>query len=249
MRIVSHRWLDGEVYHKRFAPKEHEFLYDYCMVDIDVSQLSSLKNSLFSYAKRNLFSFNPKDHFGKDESFLRNIDQLLKDFSLKDEYEMRFLTLPRILGFVFNPISALVLAKEGKLKYMLVEVHNYNGGRIVYPVRLEEIASSCYEGRIEKDMYVSPFFKREGEYRFVLLYTQTQMQVSVTLYEEGKKMLIAKLKTKVLPFDTKNSLKIFCSHTLLTFFVVSRTLWQSLRLYIKGLVFYKPELKDQIRRY
>ena len=246
---MSHRWLEGEVFHKRFYPTEHQFTYDYCMIDIDVSKLSSLKNRFFSYGGFNLFSFKPQDHFGQGESFLTNIDELLKKFSLKNDYELRFLTLPRILGFVFNPISALVLSKEGKLEHMLVEVHNYNGGRIVYPVVLTQKDESRYEGTIKKDMYVSPFLKREGEYRFTLSLTQTQMQISVALYEEAQKMLIASLTAKVLPFTAKSSLKIFCSHTFLSFFVVTRTLWQSFWLSRKGLQFTKPQPIDQVRRY
>ncbi len=246
---MSHHWLDGEVFHKRFHPTVHQFRYDYCMLDMDLSKLQTLKNSFFSYGGFNLFSFKAKDHFGSDESFLVNAKALLKKFSFNEAYELRFLTLPRILGFVFNPISALLLIQEDKVKYMLVEVHNYNGGRVVYPVVLEEKEESVYEGRIHKNMYVSPFFKREGEYRFLLAYSKTQVQVSVTLYEEGVKMLVASLKAKVLPFEAKSSLRIFCSHTLLTFFVVTRTLWQSLKLYTKGLHFSAPQPLDQIRRF
>lgn len=246
---MSHYWLDGEVFHKRFHPKEHQFRYDYCMLDMDLSKLQTLKNALFSYGGFNLFSFKPKDHFGKDASFLLNTKELLKKFSLEDGYALRFLTLPRILGFVFNPISALLLIQEEKVKYILVEVHNYNGGRVVYPVALEEKEGSVYSGTIKKDMYVSPFFKREGEYRFTLTYTPQSVQVSVTLYEENVKMLVASFKAKTLEFSSKNSLKIFCSHTFLTFFVVLATLWQSLRLSLKGLEFGKPQDEDQVRRY
>ncbi len=52
---------------------------------------------------------------------------------------MRFLTLPRVLNFVFNPISVLVLFdEESNPRHILAEVHNYNGGRVVYCVKLEK---------------------------------------------------------------------------------------------------------------
>jgi uncharacterized protein len=245
---MSHQFFEGEVYHKRYLPKIHEFTYKFFMLDLDLSQMSKSNNKMFSFEKFNLFSFKAKDHFGTSTNFLENIDDLLKKFNLSSSEKMRFITLPRTVGFVFNPISLLVLIDDGKPTYMLAEVHNYNGGRVVYPVKLTE-KDGRFIGNIEKYMYVSPFFGRLGSYEFLLGYENDELSCSVDLYEEGSHKLRAAFKGSALSFTTKNSWRLFARHTLLTVWVVTRTLWQTIRLWVKGLKWHSPTLEDQKRRF
>lgn len=241
---MSHLLYEGEVYHKRFIPKVHEFTYPFFLLDIELSQLSSLGSKLLN--------FKAQDHFGESEDFSKNVSELLKKFSIERESvaNMRFLTLPRMFNFVFNPISILVLFNADKTpSQMLVEVHNYNGGRIVYPVKLSLESGTKYSGSVFKDMYVSPFLKRDGLYKFVVDYTQEHLNLSITLYEENQKTLIAALKTSSLEYTKQNARAVFFRHLFLTFRVVTRTLWQTLRLRLKGLTLTNPTPQDQLRRY
>jgi len=247
--MIQHNYLDGSIFHKRFHPKTHDFKYKFFMVDIDLNSFENLnKNKLFSYNSFNLFSFLTKDHFGKSDDFLKNVDELLNKFKIKKTSKMRFITLPRILGFVFNPISVLILFEENKPKFMFAEVHNYNGGRVVYPVELKEKNEKTLTGKTKKDMYVSPFFKRDGDYSFDLTYDENDFQLSIKLYEDGKKVLVSNLLTKRIEFNDKKTLKMFFKHTLLTFWVVTRTIYQSIKLRLKGLKWTQPIPQDQTRR-
>ncbi|MGA1932196.1 DUF1365 domain-containing protein [Arcobacter sp. YIC-464] len=248
--MSAHQFYDGVIYHKRFLPKSHDFKYKFFMLDIDTNSLDELKTKLFSYNKLNLFSFKSKDHFGKQENFLSNIDELLKKFDIQKPTKTRFITLPRILNFVFNPISLLLLFNEkDELDYILAEVHNYNGGRVIYPVKLHHRGHNLYRGEIPKDMYVSPFFKRDGDYSFLFRYDKSNVALKIDLFEENKKMLTASFSGTPLEFSNKSIIKLFLKHTFLTFFVVTRTLWQSLKLYKKGLKFNSVEDIDTKRRY
>jgi len=239
---MSHLFYEGTVYHKRFVPKVHDFTYPFFLLDINVEELSSLKSGFFS--------FKAKDHFGSSKDFKENSKELIKKFDFPTPFAMRFLTLPRIFNYVFNPISILVLFnEEEKPTHMFVEVHNYNGGRIVYPVVLETGNGKQYKGSVEKDMYVSPYLKRDGRYDFVLDYNDEHLNISITLYEDEQKTLIASLQSKALTYNSKNSAALFFRHLFLTFRVVTRTLWQSLRLSLKGIKFNSVTPPDQIRRY
>jgi len=239
---MSHLLYEGVVYHKRFIPKVHEFTYPFFLLDIDMNEFKNLKSKFFS--------FKAKDHFGESEDFEQNVTEILEKFEIKDTHSMRFITLPRMFNFVFNPISILVLFDEVQMPtQMLVEVHNYNGGRIVYPVKLSHDSATKYSGSVFKDMYVSPFLKRDGLYKFVVDYTPEHLNISITLYEENEKTLIAALKTSAKEYSVQNVREIFFRHLFLTFRVVTRTLWQSLRLKLKGLTFYEVTPQDQLRRY
>lgn len=246
---MTHRFLDGTIYHKRFLPKQHTFKYDFFMIDMDLANLDTLKNSYLSINRFNLFAFNTKDHFGISEDFLTNVEELCGKFNIEGSYNMRFITLPSIFGFVFNPISCLILIEDDKPKIMFAEVHNYNGGRVVYFVELKHLSVNTYEGETKKDMYVSPFFEASGIYKFKLVYTDEKFLLNITLFENDKKMLISTLDTKSLAYDEKTIKKLFLNHKLLTIFVVTRTLWQSLKLKLKGLAWNSVTSKDQIRRY
>jgi len=246
---MSHAYIDGTVYHKRFEPTIHEFTYKFYLLSIDLSHFKTLKNRFFSQNRFNLFSFYAKDHFGKGDDFLHNVTALLEKFEMEKTDEMHFLTLPRIMHYTFNPISLLLIMKNGKPDSMLVEVHNYNGGRIVYPAFLEEKENGTYVAVATKDMYVSPFFDAHGEYAFTLRHAPSKIQISVALHKEGVKQLIATFTGTLTPFNQETTLTMFKRHTLLTFWVVTRTLWQSFLLWRKKLTWHNPRKIDQTRRY
>jgi len=246
---MSHSFFEGTVYHKRYTPRVHEFTYPFYLLDIDLSMLHSLKNRLFSYESMNLLSFRSKDHFGQNDDFMKNVDELLEKFGLSSSENMHFFTLPRIVNFVFNPISILVLLENERPAYLFAEVHNYNGGRVVYPVKLQMKSNSVYEGEVMKEMYVSPFLETKGEYRFSFRHEGGKMSLKVDLYEEGAKKLTAAFSGAEKPFKSSTVAMLFVRHSFLTVWIVTRTLWQTFKLWRKGLKWYSPLPSDQIRRY
>jgi len=249
MCAVSHRYFEGEIYHKRFTPKVHDFTYPFFMLDIDLDAYETLEHRFFSKERWSLFSFFAKDHFGSHENFLDNVSELLEKFSLEPSPKMRFITLPRVGNFVFNPISMLIVFDEERPTHLLVEVHNYNGGRIVYLVALEHVTHNRYRGESLKDMYVSPFLEREGVYRFEIDYSDEALMCSITYIKDEIKVLKATLNAKSLPFESQSTRALFGRHLFLTFGVVTRTLWQTLKLKLKGLTWFSPTPIDQTRRY
>lgn len=247
---MSHLFYEGKIYHRRLIPLKHEFTYPFFLLDIDMDNFKSLKTKYFSVNSWNIFSFFTKDHFGSSDDFTQNAEEIIKKFDLEVPAFTRFITLPRMFNFVFNPISILVLFNEEKVPTnMLVEVHNYNGGRVVYPVVLEHQGNTKYSGNVEKDMYVSPFLKRDGIYKFVVDYNEKHLNVSISLYEDNKKTLIASFSSQSKEFSSKSILQLFFKYLFLTFGVVTRTLWQSLKLYLKGLKFNSVREQDTLKRY
>ncbi len=246
---MSHYYLDGVIYHERFAPKKHVFVYPFFMLNIDLNAIGTLKNRLFSSKGFNLFSFKAKDHFGTTDSLQDNIKELQAKFGLQHYAAKDFITLPRIANFVFNPLSVVLLYQKDELKYLLAEVHNYNSGRIVYKVALEDDGKGNLTGDSLKDMYVSPFFVRDGLYKFKLTLKDERVSIAIDYFKDEIHLLNARFSAKSLEFSTKNTLKLFVKHTFLTIKVVTRTLWQSLRLKLKGLRWQSPQAIDQQKRY
>ena len=52
----------GQVFHKRFMPKPHEFIYNIYYLCMDIDQIDESSNAFFSVNGWNLISFFKKDH-------------------------------------------------------------------------------------------------------------------------------------------------------------------------------------------
>lgn len=245
---MTHCFFEGDIFHKRFYPKVHQFTYDYFFIDIDVSNLASLENSLFKLNRLGVMSFFARDHFGHSNDFFSNAKELIHSLGWTEYSQIRFLTLPRIFHFVFNPISILLLLDhKGSATHCIAEVHNYNGGRVLYPMQLQAM-NEYLVGEAQKSMYVSPFMGYEGTYYFRLVYTQASFELGIELVDGKNRMLIADFMGTSLPYTTQSIRSLLCRHTFLSLFVVTRTLWQTLRLKLKGLVWNAPRPQDQIHK-
>ena len=120
----------GSVIHKRFKPKEHFFKYKVFSLLINLSELEELekKISFFSLNKFNLISFYEGDHGARDGSSLADwVKKNLKANNIITEnIEIKLLCYPRILGYVFNPLSVFLFTIKMKdlfLFYMRLKIH------------------------------------------------------------------------------------------------------------------------------
>jgi len=97
------------VFHRRFAPKRHEFLYRVFYFLLDLDELGELDRTLclFGVNRPGLYSFRDSDHISHGAATAReNILRYLRDQGIDDPVgNILLLTLPRVLGHVFNPIS------------------------------------------------------------------------------------------------------------------------------------------------
>ena len=129
----------GNVFHARLQPKIHKLNYNVFYLNINLKEIKKKKSLLFlSYNKFNLFSFYDKDHGSiqcKDINiWIRN---LVKKNNIKVNIEnIYLLCFPRVLGYVFNPLSIYsCLDKNNKIILQIYEVHNTFNQRYFYIVK------------------------------------------------------------------------------------------------------------------
>ena len=128
---------DGKVIHRRFKPKEHYFKYSVFSLFLDLSELKEIENKIkiFSYNKFNLISFYDSDHGPRDGTSLeiwikKNIENI---GILNKEVRIKILCYPRILGYVFNPLSVFfIYDKNNDLISILYDVKNTFGEQHTY---------------------------------------------------------------------------------------------------------------------
>ncbi len=237
----------GNVIHKRFKPKEHFFKYKVFSFFLDLSEveLISKKILFFSYNKFNLISFFDKDHGDRDGSSLKewvikNIKQQGVD---TNNIKIKLLCYPRILGYVFNPLSIFfVYDNNSSLIAILYEVKNTFGEQHVYVFKTEN-KPKLVENNCKKKFFVSPFMDLNSTYNFKILYPDDKLSVVIEQRDKQGKLLFASQDGIRIDLSSKNLLFSYIKHPLMTFKIISAIHFEALRLWLKGIKLVKKNIK------
>ena len=233
------------VFHARNFPKKNSFLYRVFYLLLDLDELE--KNYRFlSFEKFNLFSFYSKDHCKHDlEGFTGNPKNWIKNILTKENIEAKKVMLlchPRVLGYVFNPVSFwFCLDDEEKLIAVLAEVQNTFDeahSYLIYNLDGRPIDSS-QEHFAKKEFHVSPFFERQGNYRFKFDYNYKKIMVFIDYFDQEKLMLKTSLTAQRNPLNDKNLIKTFFVIPFVTFKVIFLIHYQALKIILKGIKYIK----------
>jgi len=238
---------NGTVIHKRFKPKTHYFKYSVFSLLIDLSELDYLskKIKIFSHNKFNLVSFYEKDHGNRDGSSLTLwVKKNIKDNNKNSEnIKIKLLCYPRILGFVFNPLSVFYIYDlEEKLICILYEVKNTFGEQHTYIFRVDN-DQKLYQHNCPKKFYVSPFIEMNCQYFFRLIKPGEKISVIIDQYQTDEKILYASQDGKRADFNTKELIKSYIKHPLMTFKIISAIHFEAFKLWAKGIKFIKKKIK------
>ena len=240
---------NGSVIHKRFKPKEHFFKYKVFSLFIDLSELSELNDKLkfFSLNKFNLISFYEKDHGERDGSSLLNwVKFNLKNNNINVEnIKIKLLCYPRILGYVFNPLSIFfIYDKKESLISILYEVKNTFGEQHTYVFKVEG-KNKLIQNNCTKKFHVSPFIEMDCNYFFTILDPGENLSVKIDQYDKEGKILFASQDGKKSDLTTKNLMNSYLKHPLMTFKIISAIHFEAFKLWIKGIKFVKKKLKNK----
>ena len=238
---------NGTVIHKRFKPKEHFFKYSVFSFLIDLSELNHLNKKIkfFSYNKFNLLSFYEKDHGNRDGSSLITwVKKNLDDNNINSvDVKIKLLCYPRILGYVFNPLSVFYIYDiYGKLICILYEVKNTFGEQHTYIFKVDG-DKNLYQHNCSKKFHVSPFIEMNCKYFFKLLKPGEKISVIIDQYQENEKILFASQDGKRVDFNSKELIKSYIKHPLMTFKIISAIHFEAFKLWLKGIKYVKKKLK------
>ena len=239
---------NGSVIHKRFKPKEHFFKYKVFSLFIDLSELEELNKNLkfFSFNKFNLISFHEKDHGERDGSSLLNWVKLnLRNNNISTEnIKIKLLCYPRILGYVFNPLSIFfIYNKDENLISILYEVKNTFGEQHTYVFKVES-ENKLIQNNCSKKFHVSPFIEMNCNYFFRILNPGDKLSVVIDQYDQEGKILFASQDGIRSDLTNKNLMNSYLKHPLMTFKIISAIHFEAFKLWIKGIKFVKKKIKN-----
>lgn len=232
----------GRVMHRRLRPRRHEFVYSGFWFVLDLDELDALseRSRWFSRNRFNLFSFHDADYGDKSGSDLRTQVErhMAKAGVAPDGGPIRLLTLPRILGYVFNPLSIYFIhGREGGLRAILWEVSNTFGARHSYVIPVREQAKPEVRQSCAKALHVSPFLDMDMAYDFRLIAPGKRMLVSIIGSDAHGAKLVAAMNGARELLDDAGLLRAFARVPFMTIKVIAAIHWEALKLWLKGVGF------------
>ncbi len=239
------------VFHRRFAPKEHEFHYRLFYFLIDLDELPELDRSLrlLKINQPALYSFCESDHISHGMPTAReSVLRYLHDQGITTPVgRILLLTLPRVLGYIFNPISVYFCFDEsGAPLTSIAEVGNTFGEWKSYLVPLTEDGS--FHRRVVKHYYVSPFSDLDLEFDFRFHLPDESLRVFIDDYRGEKRELLSTLTGKRIPLTDGTLFRFSFKYPLLTLRVILGIHWQALLLWLKGLQARRKEAEPELQR-
>ena len=238
---------NGTVIHKRFKPKTHYFKYSVFSLLIDLSELETLdkKIKFFSFNKFNLISFFEKDHGSRDgSSLIKWVKKNLYENNIQyNNITIKLLCYPRIFGYVFNPLSVFFIYDNNeKLISILYEVKNTFGEQHTYIFKVENDCK-LFQHNCAKKFHVSPFIEMNCNYFFRILKPGENISIIIDQYQINEKILYASQDGSRANFNSKELLKSYLKHPLMTFKIISAIHYEAFKLWTKGVRFIKKRLK------
>jgi DUF1365 family protein len=242
---LSQKIFHAKVFHKRFFPRENVFNYGIYYLAFPLSKINEINIPLNKFG---LTSFYEKDHGAKDGSNLETwAKNLLKNHNINDIEEIILVSLPRILGYVFNPVSFyFCYDKNQNLKAVINEVNNTFGETHIY-ICFNQDFSTITENNVleaEKIFHVSPFLERCGFYKFRYSSQEDKLAIWIDYFDDsGKKMLATSLIGGFEYLSSKSAKRAFWRYPLVTLKAILLIHYQAIKLVMKKIKYVKKPVQ------
>jgi DUF1365 family protein len=240
----------GRVRHQRLRPTTHGFDYPTYFLLLPMRALRAAPLAALPRNRFGLVGFHDCDHGDGRDDALAWIEDLLAREGIADaDGEIWLHCYPRVLGYVFKPVSFWYCHRaDGSLAAIVAEVNNTFGERHCYLLHGDDVRFGR-ELRARKVFHVSPFCRIEGDYRFRFMRTDLgdstrapRTVVRIDHHDADGPVLLTSVSGTLAPLTARALKRAFFGMPMMTLGVVGRIHWQALRLALKRVPFFsKPE--------
>jgi hypothetical protein len=250
--------------HRRLSPKRHAFEHRIMMLYIDLDELEAIRqrSRLLSLERFNLYSFRDADHCptGTPGTLKQRVITFAREHAIDmpAKSRIRLLTMPRVLGYIFNPISIYFCNHaDGRALCAIAEVGNtfretklfmLAAADLSAPGQATANAPARFRLRAPKHYYVSPFSRLDICFDFDCLMPDATLQVHIDDWDGSQKLLESHLRGRRVALSDHALLFFALKFPLLTLKVIGLIHWHALRLALKRLPWHRKAEHPELQR-
>lgn len=243
---LKSRLFECAVMHARFAPRAHRFVHRIFLLSLDLDELPALaaQRGALRINRRGLFSFSERDYL-PDEPGLRSArDASLKvrllerlaarGVTLPAQTRVELVTMPRVAGYLFNPVSFYFCRDEaGRPLACVVEVTNTFREVKLYVLPPDAWSDGAFRLRVPKHFYVSPFSDVDVAFDFILRPPNGSLRLQIDDYTGGARTLTSTMTGRARPWSQLRLAWFALKYPLLTVKVIALIHAHAALLYLK----------------
>ena len=234
----------ANVMHQRLFPVRYRFVYPVFYLLLDVDQIQT--SFWLRHNKRGLLSFYDSDHGSRGQQSLRAwAEQTLQQRNIDIAGgKIYLLSMPRIAGYVFNPLSLwYCYHQDGSLRAIIAEVSNTFGEKHSYLLHDDAVMDLQKVYQANKCFHVSPFIGMAADYHFRFTAPHQQLRISINEYSPddtgtSRLMLLATLDGQRLALTERNLRRMLWRFPFVTLKVLFLIHWQALQIWWRGARYY-----------
>lgn len=176
--------------------------------------------------------------------------------------EIYLVTSCRYLGHVFNPVSFYFCYNtEGDLAIVVAEINNTFEERHCYILDArvsqsgeptggsDEISQANERGlkkssrarqvhghyifEATKQFHVSPFFKRQGTYKFRFADIRERLDIAIDLVDDSGKLFTSRMSGPLVPYSSSHHASVVLRFPLNALLTIPRIYWQAIQLFFR----------------
>ena len=235
----------GFVVHERLRPRRHRHRYRVFSLLLDLDEMSGLSRrfNLLAHNRRAYFSIRDEDH-GDGKGIRHWVETELGKNGLQGAaHRILMLCYPRIMGYVFNPMTVFFCyRRDGNLGAIVYEVHNTFKERYSYALPVNGASNTVIRQHCAKQFYVSPFVPMDCTYDSRIQPPAEQVRVVIREEDRDGLLLAAAFSGRHSPLSDGALFAAAVRYPLMTLKVIAGIHFEALRLFLKRIPYFKHSL-------